>query len=191
MRRQLAKTSAGVIVALGLLAGCSIHQAATDQVTPARPPGYEAHNTADVAFVQQMIPLQERAIALSDALLTKPGVNPYVTDLATSIKSIDGPEITQMQGWLTGWGNPDGVVNGGGVAEMASDPSPADIEGADPSRAATLFLRQMITNRERALALSKAEIDAGEYRVTVAVARANQVTQQRQITTMKSLLGSP
>ncbi|WP_396932182.1 DUF305 domain-containing protein [Mycolicibacterium sp.] len=191
MLSQLVKTSASAAAALSLVAGCSLHQAATEQVTPARPPGYEAHNPADVAFAQRMIPLQERAIALSDALLAKPGVDPDVADMAASIKSIDGPEITQMNGWLRGWEPSPETAVGGAATELAAGVSPADIRSAEPGRAATLFLRQMITNREQALALSQTEIDDGEYRATIAVARANQVTQQRQITTMNSLLGAP
>jgi uncharacterized protein (DUF305 family) len=191
MLRQWAKTSAGAVVAMGVLAGCSIQQAATDHLTPARPPGYESHNTADVTFAQQMIPLQKRAIAVSDALLAKPDVNPDVTDLATSIKSIDRSEITQMRGWLSGWGNPPGAAADGSVTALASGPSPAEITSADAGQAAKLFLTTMIANRERALAFSETEIDDGEYRATVALARANRVTQQRQITTMKSLLTSP
>ena len=34
------------------------------------------------------------------------GVDPRVTDLATAIKAAQGPEITEMQGWLGQWGNP-------------------------------------------------------------------------------------
>ncbi len=49
----------------------------------------------------------------------------------------------------------------------------------------------MIANRERALALSKTEVDKGTYRATVAVAGGGEATQERQITTMKTLLGSP
>ena len=43
---------------------------------------------------------------MSDVLLAKQGIDPRVTDLATKIKAAQGPEIKQMQDWLSQWGNP-------------------------------------------------------------------------------------
>lgn len=191
MPNQVLKTGAGAVIALSVLAGCSLHQAANDQVSPAHPPGYEAHNSADVTYAQRMIPLQQRAITLSDVLLAKRDVDSYVTDVATAIKRNDGSEIAQMQGWLKGWGGQQPATAGDDIATLGADQALADLKSADDGAAAQIFLRQMIANRQQALALSKTEIDDGQYRATIAVARGNQVTEQRQITTMQSLLTSP
>lgn len=64
------------------------------------------HNQADVMFAQTMIPHHAQAIEMSDVLLAKQGIDPRVTELATRIKAAQGPEIEQMQGWLTQWGEP-------------------------------------------------------------------------------------
>src|SRR3954468_16603841 len=66
----------------------------------------EAHNNADVMFAQHMIPHHQQAIEMSDMLLAKQGIDPRVTELAKQIKAAQGPEIQQMQSWLTQWGNP-------------------------------------------------------------------------------------
>jgi uncharacterized protein (DUF305 family) len=189
MPRQFAKTSAGALMALGLLAGCSLHNAATEQAAPTRPPGYEEHNDADIAFAQRMIPLEQQAVALSDALLAKQGVNSDVADIAGAIRQNDRPEIAQLQGWLKEWNAPAGPQ--AGAAELASGPNITSIKAADPGQAGQIYLEQMIANREHTLALSKSEVDDGTYRATVAAAAGNQATQERQISTMKTLLGSP
>jgi len=61
------------------------------------------HNQPDVTFAQQMIPHHQQAIEMSDILLAKQGIDPRVVDLANKIKSAQGPEIQQMQAWLTQW----------------------------------------------------------------------------------------
>jgi uncharacterized protein (DUF305 family) len=66
----------------------------------------EAHNQADVTFVQYMIPHHAQAIEMSDIVLAKQGIDPRVVDLANQIKAAQGPEIEQMQGWLQQWGLP-------------------------------------------------------------------------------------
>ena len=191
MRSHFATTGAAALMALGVLTGCSIHQAATEQqAAPATPPGYEEHNDADVIFAQQMIPVEQRAIALSEALLAKQGVNKDVTDLANAIEQNDRPEIAQMQGWLKEWGAPPGDAAQRSVAEMASSPDVATLKAADPGQAAQFYLERMIDNRQQALALSKTENDDGTYRATVAAAGGNMATLERQISTMKTLLES-
>ncbi|SBS79208.1 putative Lipoprotein [uncultured Mycobacterium sp.] len=189
MRAQLAKTGAGALMALTMLAGCAVHQGTTGQAPTTQPAGYEEHNTADIAFAQQMIPIAQRAVALSDALLAKPDVDRDVADMANSVKSIDGPEIPQLQAWLNDWGNPPDA-KAGDVTVLATDPSIADVTNADTATAARLFLQQMIANRQQAMELSKTESGQGEYRATVALAEANEATQKRQISTMKNLLST-
>ncbi|BBX07232.1 DUF305 domain-containing protein [Mycolicibacterium aichiense] len=191
MCRQFVKTGAGALLAFGVLAGCSLQQAATPQAGPSQPAGYEEHNDADVAFAQQMIPVEQRAVALSDALLAKQAADRDVTDIANAIEQNDRPEIAQMQGWLKEWGAPAADDAQRNAAELAASPDVASLKAADPGQAAQLYLRLMIANREQALALSKTENDDGTYRATVAAAGGNQATLERQITTMKTLLGSP
>ena len=112
-------TGAGAIAALAIAAGCSSnnnaggeHQTshtsapATATASGTTTPSSDAHNDADVMFAQHMIPHHQQAIEMSDMVLGKQGIDPKVTELANQIKAAQGPEIQQMQGWLTQWGNP-------------------------------------------------------------------------------------
>ena len=58
-------------------------------------------NDADVMFVQRMVPHHEQAVAMSDTLLNKSGINHEVTALAEEIKAAQQPEIDTMKSWLT------------------------------------------------------------------------------------------
>jgi uncharacterized protein (DUF305 family) len=48
----------------------------------------------------------------------QPDIDPRVVDLAKQIKAAQGPEIEQMQGWLSQWGAPDmPAMNGAGAPQ--------------------------------------------------------------------------
>ena len=64
-----------------------------------------------------MIPHHQQAIEMSDMLLAKQGSTRESSELAKQIKNGQGPEIQQMQGWLTEVGSPQ-------------TPMPADMPGA-------------------------------------------------------------
>ncbi|MBV9641687.1 MAG: DUF305 domain-containing protein [Mycobacteriaceae bacterium] len=74
--------------------------------TPVPSPGAQPHNQADVTFAEQMIPHHRQALQLSDIIVGKQGIDPRVVDLANQIKATEGPEIQQMQAWLSQWGQP-------------------------------------------------------------------------------------
>ncbi|MFD7012391.1 DUF305 domain-containing protein [Rhodococcus jostii] len=186
----------------------------------------DTHNQADVTFAQQMIPHHAQAIEMSDVVLAKDGIDPRVTDLANQIKAAQGPEIEQLQGWLTEWGQssmpmatsgmmtPDqsmpmatsGMMTPGQSMPMSGMEMPGDsgmgmsgmmsaedmtalqnAQGVDASR---LFLTQMITHHQGAIAMAQTEIDSGQYPDAVAMARTIADTQQQEITTMQNLLAS-
>ncbi len=63
-------------------------------------PSSTTAKTADEMFVTMMIPHHEQAIAMSDAILKKTGIDPKVTALAKQIKAAQSPEIQSMQAWL-------------------------------------------------------------------------------------------
>ncbi|MCB0949922.1 MAG: DUF305 domain-containing protein [Actinomycetia bacterium] len=80
--------------------------AATSSSAPATNGNEATHNAADVKFVHHMIPHHQQAIEMSNMILAKSGIDPQVSDLATQIKAAQGPEIEQLQKWLTEWGMP-------------------------------------------------------------------------------------
>lgn len=101
---------AALVAALVALTACSNSgsdqsaQSSASASVSATTAAADTHNQADVTFAQQMIPHHEQAIEMSDVVLAKDGIDPRVTDLANQIKAAQGPEIEQLQGWLTEWG---------------------------------------------------------------------------------------
>jgi uncharacterized protein (DUF305 family) len=90
----------------------------------------EAHNQADAMFARQMIPHHQQAVEMSDMVLGKQGMDPRVTDLAKQIKAAQGPEIQQMQTWLSQWGMATmPMTPGGGMPSHSMMPSPSTTPG--------------------------------------------------------------
>ncbi len=155
----------------------------------------EGVNTADVAFVQMMIPHHERAVEMSDLLLEKEGIDPEVVELATAIKQAQGPEIELMKSWLDDWGVPS-MMSGGGMDGMnmgsgggmddADMDALADAEGADASR---LFLESMSEHHAGAVDMAENVLDDGESKQVADLARDIIETQQAEIEIMRELLG--
>ena len=197
--------------ALLIVAGCSGSDSGTEHsaghdssasTSATAAPSSQDHNDADVAFAQQMIPHHQQAVAMSDVVLAKQGIDPRVTDLATQIKAAQGPEIKQMQDWLNQWGNPpmppmaegeghDGHdmegMSGDGMGMMSDEEMSAltNAKGVEVSR---LFLTGMITHHEGAIAMAQTEIEDGKFAPAVEMARAIVKTQQQEIDTMKGIL---
>ena len=114
IRRQVLTIGAAALAALLTVTACSSgNQAATSSSTSAgtsaassSAPAAQAHNQSDVTFAQDMIPHHQQAVQMSDIILGKQGIDPRVVQLANQIKAAQGPEIQQMQGWLSQWGQP-------------------------------------------------------------------------------------
>lgn len=218
---KLMMLSAGAVVAAALVAGCSNDKAdrtadlemTNTQSTSAAassPVASEAHNDADVMFAQHMIPHHQQAVEMSDVLLAKQGIDARVTELATQIKGAQAPEIAQMQGWLTQWGNPPmpsmsqmpqqghGDMGHGNMGQgdipamqgMVSDADMTALRDAQGAEAAKLYLTHMIAHHEGAITMAQDEIKDGQYPAAVEMARTIVKTQQQEIDTMRQILGS-
>ncbi|MCZ4586078.1 DUF305 domain-containing protein [Rhodococcus opacus] len=232
MKTTKIAVGAAAVAALVALTACSnsssdqsAQSSASASVT-ATTAAADTHNQADVTFAQQMIPHHAQAIEMSDVVLAKDGIDPRVTDLANQIKAAQGPEIEQLQGWLTEWGQSSmpmatsgmmtpgqsmpmatsGMVTPGQSMPMSGMEMPGDsgmgmsgmmsaedmtalqnAQGVDASR---LYLTQMITHHQGAIAMAQNEIDSGQYPDAVAMARTIADTQQQEITTMQNILAS-
>ena len=175
----------------------------------------QAHNQADVTFAQHMIPHHQQAIQMSDIILGKQGIDPRVVQLANQIKAAQGPEIQQMQSWLSQWGQPTMPMmpNGGmtpgspmpgmpgmpthstvpGMAGMSGMMSEQDMEALQNAQgvdASKLYLTQMIQHHQGAITMAQDEIKSGQYPEAIALAHSSVTSQQQEINTMQSLLGS-
>ena len=176
----------------------------------------EAHNQQDVMFVQEMIPHHQRAIAMSDIILAKQNidnVNPRVSVLASHIKAAQGPEIQQMQGWLSQWGEPtmpmmpSGTTNPRsttmpgmpgppdhsgtpGMTGMMTDQDMAALKDAHGIEASKLFLTQMIQHHQGAIAMAHEEITSGQNPSAIALAHSIATSQQQEIDHMQTMLAT-
>ncbi|MDV6278028.1 DUF305 domain-containing protein [Rhodococcus erythropolis] len=163
-----------------------------------------AHNQADVTFAEQMIPHHSQAVEMSDMLLSKDGIDPRVTALAEQIKAAQGPEIEQLQGWLTTWGQSSssgsmgmpmpsgsmGMPMPSGMEGMMSAEDMTALQNAQGTDAAKLFLTQMIDHHRGAVAMAQTEVDSGQYSEAIAMAQTIISTQNQEITTMDGILAT-
>ena len=142
-------------------------------------------------FAQAMIPHHQQAVAMSDMILAKDGIDAKVTDLATQIKAAQAPEIAQMSGWLAGWGeNPSPSMGmdhdmGGGMMSQADMDALDQATGEDAAR---LFLTGMITHHKGAITMAQNEVANGQNPEAIALAQKIITDQQAEITTMNQLL---
>jgi uncharacterized protein (DUF305 family) len=200
MWKRTTLIAAGALAVLAISTGCSSsneseHPAGHSSSAAAAPTSSaaaEAHNDADVMFAQHMIPHHRQAVEMSDMLLAKQGIDPRIIELAKQIKAAQGPEIQQMQGWLTQWGTPSMPPMSGhdmpSMQGMMSDTDMTALKDAQGVDAGKLFLTQMIAHHEGAIAMAQTEIKDGQYPAAVAMAHAIVTTQQHEIDTMKGIL---
>ena len=75
------------------------------------------HNAADLTFAQMMIVHHQGAVEMAE-LAPSRATSQQVKDLAARIKAAQGPEIEQMQTWLTAWGS---AMSGSTTASPSDD----------------------------------------------------------------------
>lgn len=170
-----------------------------------------AHNADDVTFAQSMIAHHQQAIQMSDIILGKQGIDTRVTDLANKIKAAQGPEIQQMQAWLTQWsqqtptttpqsstapttmpGMPghSGMPGMTGMEGMMSEQDMQALQNAQGIEASKLFLTQMIQHHQGAITMAQNEIHSGQFPAAIALAQSIVTNQQQEIATMQTILSS-
>lgn len=195
MNIRTAATAALVLSAALVLAGCST--GTEDDSMPGMDHGSSEQaadaNDADVMFASMMIVHHEQAIEMSDIVLAKNDVDPEVAALAEDIKTAQGPEIEQLQGWLDDWGvNPDDqemapMDHGDG---MMSEEDLAALEAAGGAQASQLFLEQMIVHHEGAVEMAQIQVDDGSNPGAVELAQTIIDAQTAEIQEMEDLLTS-
>jgi uncharacterized protein (DUF305 family) len=205
MRRRLLTMGVAALAMLTTLTACnsdSSHEATHSGSTStsvsssvSSSVAAQQHNQADVTFAQQMIPHHQQAIEMSDTVLAKQGIDARVIDMANRIKGAQGPEIQQMQSWLSQWGVPTmpmtpGSMAGHDVSGMMSEQDMNDLKSADGVEASKLFLTQMITHHQGAITMGTDEIKNGQYPPAVSMAQSIVTGQQQEITEMQGILAS-
>jgi uncharacterized protein (DUF305 family) len=141
----------------------------------------------DIMFAQMMIPHHQQALDMSEIALSI-AESTEVIELATQIRDEQGPEISQMRGWLSSAGASEDMGHGshmmGGMLSEEQKPALLDASGPEFER---LFLEGMIAHHEGAIEMAQMVLQSENAEVR-ALAEAIVSSQQVQIDYMKTLL---
>lgn len=196
MNKKLLTLSTTAVAAAIALSGCA---AGSDSgTTPGMnhgsssnaPAASAEHNAADVTFAQMMIPHHAQAVEMSDIMLTKQDIPAPVTALATNIKEAQGPEIQTMTGWLKDWNEPTEMASGHSMDGMLDEASLKELETAQGTEAAKLFLNQMIAHHEGAIMMANTETTYGKDSKAVDLSKQIVSAQEAEIKEMRDLLAT-
>jgi uncharacterized protein (DUF305 family) len=177
---RLATAGVGVVVTLGVLAGCSsappppptnsapvIVPGAPGEEASTIPPGeatvaeQPGPNEADKTFVKDMIVHHQQAVYMA-GLAPERAASSDVKGLASRIHDVQGPEIDMMNRWLSQHAiptvNPDAPHgHGGSGAEMPGMATPEQLDALEKAKGAAfdkLFLQLMIAHHQGALTMA-------------------------------------
>jgi uncharacterized protein (DUF305 family) len=159
----------------------------------------KSFNAQDVAFAEQMIPHHRQAVEMATLAQTRAS-DPQVKELAAQIRAAQGPEIATMTGWLRKWGKkiPSDSMHGSmgadhGMSSMPGMMSMDEMNGMEQATGAEfdrLFLQGMTRHHQGAVEMAKAEQTKGKDASAVALAKAIEQAQTKEIARMKQMLGS-
>jgi uncharacterized protein (DUF305 family) len=195
-----------------VLAGCSSGSTASPATTAApaassSASASQAHNQADITFLQAMIPHHTQAVEMSK-LAAQRASSPQVKDLAAGIEAAQQPEIDQMNAMLQAWNASMSATNGpsmsgmnhgnmggtaqtahGSMAGMMSDQQMQQLNTVSGPAFDRMFLQMMIQHHQGAVTMAKTELTDGQNPEAKALAQTIIDAQQREITEMQTLLG--
>jgi uncharacterized protein (DUF305 family) len=194
---RAARAALGVSIALTLSA-CS-----DGDSTVATAPSAEvvngistSHNDADIAFINDMVPHHEGALAMAE-LAADRAASPKVKELATRIVAAQQPEIDSMQEMAKAWGvtlgQTDGGHSTGGHSSGGSMEMDADVAALEPLTGAAFdkeFLTRMIEHHEGALTMAEKQLADGTNTQAKALAETIISSQRAEIAEMKALLAA-
>ena len=210
MNKKLLPLSAAALAGALALAGCSTGSsgssatsgsASSGSSTPgmdhgsgmmssSAPAAAAEHNAADTMFAQGMIPHHEQAVEMSEMMLGKKDIPASVTDLATRIKAAQAPEIETMTGWLKSWNESATMGAGHTMDGMMGEDDLKQLEAAQGTGAAKLFLKQMITHHEGAVMMAQTEASQGTNADAIALSKNIVTAQEAEIKEMQDLLAT-
>ncbi|MGZ8738532.1 MAG: DUF305 domain-containing protein [Nocardioides sp.] len=149
----------------------------------------DAHNKADVAFAQEMIPHHLQAVMMAE-MVQRRGASDQLEDLAERIEEAQEAEIDQMAEWLDDWDEDAfvGHMRGKGGMGMSRGWGGMMRPRGDSQRFERIWLRAMIEHHEDALDMTREERAEGDFGPLVALATAMEAVQRAEIAEMEQLL---
>ncbi|MGH3527851.1 MAG: DUF305 domain-containing protein [Pseudonocardiaceae bacterium] len=202
MTRVLRAAGYGV-VALLTAAACNSAPTGTQPTAGAPLPATNvdsAHNAADIAFAQQMIPHHRQAITMA-GLVPARTANTKVRDLASQITTDQDREISTLNSWLQAWHAPPAKNDPGGGSAMGgmdraatvgmmSNQQMSQLVKSNGPTFDRLFLQLMIAHHQGAVQMATTELAAGRNPDAMQVATSIQRNQTAQIANMRKLLAA-
>lgn len=147
-----------------------------------------APTSADLEFVQMMIPHHEQAIEMSDLALDGRGA--AVTAIAADILAAQAPEIEAMRAILARWGEGEDEHAGHmGMPGMASDDDLAELAMLDGAAFDARWAALMIDHHEGAIEMARAVLADGTDAEVRAIAEAVIAVQEREIAALRAVAG--
>lgn len=153
-------------------------------------PAAAEHNAADTMFAQGMIPHHEQAVKMSEMMLQKKDIPASVTGLATRIKAAQAPEIETMTGWLKTWSESPTMGAGHTMDGMMGEDEMKQLESAQGTEAAKLFLTQMVAHHQGAVMMAKTEMSQGKNADAIQLSKDIVTAQEAEIKEMQDLLAT-
>jgi uncharacterized protein (DUF305 family) len=203
MNKKLLNLSTAAVAASIALSGCAtgtgsepapgMHHGSTGAMSSPAPDASAGHNAADVTFAQMMIPHHAQAVEMSDMILAKQDIPAPVTALATRVKQAQGPEIQTMTEWLADWNEPTSVASGQAghsMTGMMDAASMKELQDAQGTEAARLFLEKMTAHHQGAIMMARTETTGGKDPRAVQLAEAIVASQEAEIKEMRDLLAT-
>ena len=198
-RVRFAAVVSAVVMSAGLVTGCSGARAVVPPAVtvPAESAAVHTPNATDVAFARDMIPHHRQAIEMADLAADRAGSG-EIRALADRIRRAQDPEIAQMAGWLTEWGQPlpspgqhTGQDDHHGMPGMMTGDEMAALAGAAGAEFDRLFLDTMIRHHEGAVQMAEILRSDGVHPAVRQLAEAIAASQQSEINEMRELLDQP
>lgn len=151
-----------------------------------------AFNATDVAFITDMKPHHDGAIAMAELAGTR-AADAQVKALATKIVGAQDPEIAMMRKMATAWGvdleaAPSGMSMGGG--SMAEGEDVAVLTPLSGAAFDKEFLTRMKAHHESAVEMAAVELAGGENPQAKQMAQEITTAQKAEIAEMTTLLAA-
>ena len=200
MRRPLPLLLGSLLLALALTACGSTEEAEKKSTSSVRTAeNGERINDADVLFATEMIPHHAQALEMVDLTVGRQ-LGPELRALAEQIREGQAPEIQQLVGWLTEWGEEVPAtsrdhVNSGHDAEHLDQDMPGmmsaeEMDGLEAAQGAEFesrWLEMMAEHHQGAIAMARAEQAGGHAKPVIALAEAIVAAQEQELTEIRRL----
>ncbi|WP_405483126.1 DUF305 domain-containing protein [Streptomyces sp. NBC_00009] len=155
----------------------------------------DGHNSADVSFAKEMIQHHRQAVEMA-GLAEGRAASKDVKSLAARIEGAQDPEIENMSGWLTAWGEEvPADMSGMGHDMSSSMPGMMSASDMDELKKASggdfdkKFLAMMVKHHEGAVAMGRTEKSDGKYGPATRLAADVVTAQTAEIEQMNKMLG--